>query len=470
MHKCYRYCIHILLGVLLALGLFACSSSNDLDLERRTIAQLCSDTDAKSEVLALMQEWYLWNDEADQTNKYSIDLSTVSDDEALLDFLRYLPSSRDKNFSFITTPAAEQAFFGEGEFVGFGFSLGVHNNTELRISQVTAGSPAANAGLQRGYRLSLIGGDDATTVWLNGDLGAALGPAETGFTQRFVFDDVSGSALPEVQLTKAVVQLTPVSTVEILRDGSDNVIAGYLALDTFISPASDQLRAAFAQFSDAAVRSVIIDLRYNGGGLVLVADLLGSLIAGPANVGNVFTSDRHNSDKAASLDSSVSFFSEPNSIDLDNVVFITSNASASASELLINGLSPYFQTAGKRFAIVGEPTLGKPVGQFGFDYCNDSKRLRAVTFQTFNVNNFGEYFDGLPVDCAANDDLLTARSNISEDSLAAAVEFINTGSCPAVTSAVPSATNGSAQASEANSKQGPILAPQTISQFYTNIY
>ena len=118
---------------------------------------------------------------------------------------------------------------------------------------------------------------------------------------------------------------------------------------------------------------------------------------------------------------------------LERVVFITTRGAGSASELLPNGLAPFTVVA-----LAGESTAGKPVGQSAFDYCNDTLRLRAVTFEIVNANNEGGYFDGLPQPgssiadlCAAPDDLNFALGDPNEASLAAALAFIDTGACPA---------------------------------------
>lgn len=205
-------------------------------------------------------------------------------------------------------------------------------------------------------------------------------------------------------------------------------IAGYLVLSTFISTANQQLRDAFAMFSQAGIQDLIVDLRYNGGGLVSTANLFASLLAGPGSTGLTFSSTEFNSANAMQ-NVSTSFSAEANAITLNRIVFITTGSSASASELVINGLEPYF-TGAREVASVGSATFGKPVGQSGFEFCNSSKLLRAVTFRTTNVNGVGDYFNGLPVDCAAGDDLTRLLGDVNENMLATAISYIQNGSCP----------------------------------------
>ena len=412
-----------------------------------TQAQACISGAGEQEVLSIMEQWYFWNDEADQISKYSGLRSTSSrfgssgldgfdDANDLLDYLRYRPSQFDRNFSYITTPAEEQAFFNEGEFAGYGFSLmRLGLSHEIRITQVYANSPAANAGLERGFSLLTINGRTIQQIDLAEGINEALGPSNVGVSGTFTLLDRQGVELPPVTMSKATVDLDPVSIVSVLEDDMGNPIAGYIFFRTFINTAVDDLRAAFVEFQQASVNDVIVDLRYNGGGLVAIAELLGSLLAGPGNVGNVFYGLEYNS-QAAQFNFQSSFQSEPASIDLDNIVFITTDGSASASELLINGLSPYFDAPGKSLAVVGTPSYGKPVGQNAFDFCNDEHRLRAVTFKTVNVLGVGDYFSGLPVDCVVADDLSELLGDENEASLAAALNYIESGTCAGGTSTV----------------------------------
>lgn len=94
-----------------------------------------------------------------------------------------------------------------------------------------------------------------------------------------------------------------------------------------------------------------------------------------------------------------SYYDKVNALELDRIYFLVTGGSASASELLINNLSPYVDVK-----LVGDSrTYGKPVGYFGWDVMGVD--LYAVSFQTFNADHEGDYFDGLPVDKLVRDDL-----------------------------------------------------------------
>jgi len=103
-------------------------------------------------------------------------------------------------------------------------------------------------------------------------------------------------------------------------------------------------------------------------------------------------------------------------------VVITTRASASASELVINGRRPFIEVR-----VVGDRTYGKPVGQYGFDFCD--KVLYPVAFLGRNARGESEYCDGIPADCAAGDDLDHALADPGEASLSEALFVVRTGRC-----------------------------------------
>jgi carboxyl-terminal processing protease len=445
-------------AIVITLQLAACGGGGS---SAGNTPEACFAGNGRGEVLNIMRQWYLWNDEADQFNKYrNLDLRSFGDADALLDFLRYQPGQFDRGFSYITTPEEEAAFFGEGEFVGFGFGM-IRIGSEIRFSLVYPGSPAGGAGFQRGYRLLAINGRSIAQIEAAEGLGAALGPPQVGFSRTFTVADTAGQTLPPVNLSKAVVMINPVPVVEVF----DNT--GYILFNTFITSAANQLRAAFAELGMANVNNVVVDLRYNGGGLVDVSEVLASLLRGPGHESDIYSETIFNSARDAEISAAYKrtfFHTEANALTLAKIVFITSEGSASASELVINGLAPYFRGQGQ-FALVGSATYGKPVGQFGFDFCNEDYRLRAVTFKSVNVDGEGDYFNGLPVDCAAADDVFHPLGNADETSLAAALNYLETGSCPVASAPGPGISSASGAAAKTRPIMGGGLAGQYAGAF-----
>jgi hypothetical protein len=181
----------------------------------------------------------------------------------------------------------------------------------------------------------------------------------------------------------------------------------------------------FAAFIAEGVTDVVIDMRYNGGGLVRTAELLGDYLGGFANDGLVFSNTEYNADRAAQYNRSSFFARLGNSIDISRVIIIATGRTASASELVTNAMIPYADVW-----IVGDNTYGKPVGQVGLDFCE--KVLRPTAFKTTNADGDGDYFDGLPVDCAAADSLEIAVGAENDPNIVAARSIAETGACPVV--------------------------------------
>lgn len=399
-------------------------------LTSRNIALSCSaDVQRqRQEIRDIMLEWYFFNDELEQQQKYTgLDLNTFPTAEDLLAFLRYRPNQFDRGFSFITTPLADSQFFGEGQFVGFGFGSKFVDSpldAELRLTQVFPGSPAAAAGFARGQRIVTINGRTIAEIGQAEGLSAALGTGDVGVTRTFRLRDSDGGEF-EVAVAKALVTIDPVPSTAIFDIAGVQV--GYVDFRTFISTADDELDLAFAEFESQNVSALVVDLRYNGGGLVSTAERLADLIGGAIAEDRVLSETLFSSAKSA-FNSIERFQHRPGSLTLlRQVVFITTGSSASASELVINALSPHTVVT-----LVGSVTFGKPVGQSGFPFCDDELLLRPVTFETVNSLNEGQYFDGLGVTCGATDGLQFTLGDPTEPSLATALEFIETGSCGSV--------------------------------------
>lgn len=447
--------------------LSACGDSNDTGLFNNTFQNYsnCPVGTEKQEVLDIMQQWYYWNDVAEQSDKYhNIDLSDYADGFHLLNHLRYRPSSHDRGFSYISLPEEDTAFFEEGQYIGYGIGLSpVTAYGEIYITQVFAGSPAADAGVERGYRIVSINGRNILNIVSYEGINSALGADQTGISREFVFADRNGTELTPVILSKEIVTIDAVPLASIIRDGGGNTIAGYLLFRTFVSSAEDDLRSAFATFASEGVDTLIVDLRYNGGGLISTSEVLASLLAGPGNTGNIYANLEYNSARAADNDTSLSFSAEANAITLSSIVFITTRNTASASELVVNGLAPYF-TNPNEVVTIGSRTYGKPVGQSGFDFCNDSLRLRAVTFKSSNVNDDSDYFNGLPATCAATDTYNALLGDENESMLAAALDYVNSGLCTSVTS------TRSIQSADADNSTIRYLTPETAAQEYAGAY
>lgn len=407
----------------------------------------------------VLNEWYLFPDLLDN----SVNPANFTSVQAYLD-ARVAPAraeGKDKGFTFATSIAEENALINSGASAGFGIRLVYDTvNNRVFISEAFESGNGFMAGIDRGTELLAIGVDanslqTVSSLMASGGPQAvidALGPSDTGVSRVIRFAQLGGAVI-EANITKSDFSLDPISDrygTLILNDGGKQV--GYLNFRTFIVGTSDrQLVDSFQQFANAGITEFVIDLRYNGGGLVRIAELMGDLLRN-GNTGQVFSRTVFNANKAAErnetrLFSATTRFFNPTTGELGpseaipsvnpiKIAFITTGNSASASELIINSMLPYVDPA--NIAIIGRNTSGKPVGQFGFDFAECDLRIRAVTFQTVNANGNGEYFNGLagvvPNTCRATDDIFNPLGDVAEDSLDTALSFLRGQSCTPITS------------------------------------
>lgn len=335
--------------------------------------------------------------------------------EAYLDAMRYRPL--DAHFSYVTSRAANQAFYGESQYVGLGFTMSGAGQ-QLVIQQVFPESPAAEAGLTRGSLITAIGGRSIGELIAANEVDIALGPAEEGVAVDLEFADRAG-ALRRVAMTKRVVTIPTVSLTQVYETEGRRV--GYIFFRNFVEPSVAALDEAFAELTAARVDDLVLDLRYNGGGLVRVAQHLASLIGGVRTRGQVLAEYFHN-DKNLHRNEVLRFEDKPNAAALNRLIVIATPASASASELVINALKPFMPVV-----VVGDRTYGKPVGQYQVEFCD--KMLAPVSFTLRNANGEGDYFEGFAPDCPAADDAGHELGDPAEGSLREALVFAATGTC-----------------------------------------
>lgn len=407
----------------------------------------CSLRERQDWAAAQLREWYLFP----ETLPASLDPTPYTSVDTYIDALTATARSqrRDRYFTYVTSIAEENAYYASGETAGFGFRL-TYDPAQRRIlvSESFENTPALNAGIDRGAEILAIGTSTATLRTISSIIASegtngvniALGPNTAGTARVFRFRTAAG-VTSEVTVTKTDFILDPVSNrygYKILDDGGKKV--GYVNLRTFISTADAGLRTAFSAFRAAGVTEVILDLRYNGGGLVSVANTFGDLLGGNRSSSDVFSYTTFRPEKSAE-NSTRFFMPQPQSIAATKIAVIGTSGTASASELVANAFIPYL---GQNIALIGSNTFGKPVGQIALDRPACDDRLRVVAFATQNRDRSAAYFDGLasvmPRTCAASDDITYPLGDPREASIAAALNFLGGRSCTSIALSTASAS------------------------------
>ena len=220
---------------------------------------------------------------------------------------------------------------------------------------------------------------------------------------------------------------------------------GYLMYNGFYAAYDTQLNQIFADFKSQNVTDLVIDLRYNSGGSVNTATRLASMITGQNN-GQIFAKQQWNSKVQSYFNSNnpeslINRFTNTigntgiNSLNLTKVYILTSKSSASASELLINGLKSYIEVVQ-----IGDITTGKNVGSitlYDSPSFNSSGRssshryaMQPICFKIVNADGFGDYASGIRPTTEYKEDLgnLGSLGNVNEPLLSVAIEqIINSG-------------------------------------------
>jgi carboxyl-terminal processing protease len=373
----------------------------------------CSVASQRQALLDFMTNEYFWYQQmhAPDANATTMDAYFRS----MLD----VPTDR---FSFSESTAAYQQLFDEGTFTGYGYSYVETDTTNitLRVRTVEPQGPAYAAGLRRGDTILSVDGHSPAEI-----VAGAAGPVGSdGVARTIDVKDTAGN-VKELQMVSATFPLTPVRDVTLLdatRNGQP-IKVGYLDYTQFVTYSLDDLTNTVASFALQGASELVLDMRYNGGGDVATSRDLASLIAGSRVAGQVFASLRFN-DKNQAKNENYLFNATAQSIpNLARVIVIASGDTASASELVINGLKPFMDVV-----LVGDTTYGKPYGFEPFDNCGTT--YNAVNFESVNSLGVGGYTSGFAPTCPVGDDLDHALGDPNEARLKTALGYIATGQCP----------------------------------------
>ena len=306
----------------------------------------------------------LANDRFTSEADYGNFLSAFQTPETLFESLIYDRDNIDK-FSWITRDyiALEQFLNGVSKSNGLEFDFYVHPGrpTEVFgvIRLVLKNSPAESLGLQRGLIFNAVNGitltEDNFSELLGDDTYTLNFASYDDNETTTLLDDIIESNGASVTLTKTTFNENPVYRSEILEVEGQNV--GYLLYNGFTADYNLQLIDAFSMFQSSGIQHLVLDLRYNPGGSVNTAVLLGSMITGQFN-GRVFTKLEYNddlrgNDRIYNFVNSYPGITLP-TLNLNSLYILTTDASASASEMVINSLAPYIDVLQ-----IGQQTTGK---------------------------------------------------------------------------------------------------------------
>ena len=404
---------------------------------------------------------YLWYSEVPDT-----DPALTNDTSTYFDMLKtsaLTPSGAAKDkFHFTYNTADWIALSGSGAELGYGIDWEVDAPAPPRVvyaRYVEPGSAAAMAGITRGMKLLLTDGVDVVNDGTSANtqkIVDALYPDVAGSAHQFRFTDPATSAILNVTLTSAVVTSDPVPIASTINTTVGKV--GYLLFNSHNAPAEAKLVTAINTLKAAGIQDLVLDLRYNGGGYLDIANELAYMIAGPTQTaGKTFESIQFNA-KHPVTDPVTGTPITPNrfltttqgfsaasgaalpTLGLTRVYVLTTGDTCSASESIINGL----KGAGVTVNQIGVTTCGKPYGFYPEDNCGTT--YFSIQFRGINELGFGDYPDGFSATrtagigapqailpgCGAKDDLAHQLGDPTEEQLRVALKFRENGSCTAI--------------------------------------
>ncbi len=428
--------------------------------------------DEKNWLRSWTHETYLWNTEVADTDPGLHSGTSVAYFDTLKTTALTASNKAKDNFHFSEPTATYLARRNSAASASYGAEFTILSGTvprDVRVAYTEPGSPAEDlAGGQkkliRGTKVLSVNGIDlvngGTTQAQVDQLNAGLFPPTAGVSNTLVVRDPGSSTDRTITLTSASLSTKPVNRTRVVTDGAGNKV-GYILFNTF-SPYSSEndLVTAMQAMSTANVKDLVLDLRYNGGGLLAVASELGYMVAGNTRTtGKTF--DRLSFNALAgtrdpvtgATNAPVPFYNSAQgfslaagtalpSLNLNRVFVLTTGSTCSASEAVINGL----RGVGVDVILVGGQTCGKPYGFYPQDNCGQT--YYTIQFQGVNALGFGDYADGFIANnstaatgvkitgCAVADDYSRELGDTGEGLLSAALGYGVTGTCPTPSSIV----------------------------------
>lgn len=435
------------LTLFVMLAALLCSCTGNLGPEAQKVVE------AKKFIHSQMKIYYYWYTEVPSKADYS----AAGEVE---DFFNGLLVPKDR-WSWMET-GEEYAADVQGTVYGsYGASLGqpleYYRDYDVKVRYVIPGSPFGKAGVTRGWTITHIDGVSKDELVNSGKFSDIFYNPPTTTPRTFTFLDLEGQ-VRELQITAAaVINMRPALISEIYGPedypGLSEKVAYFHYLgfqagkDMNGKAMMDDIKDNMKVFRAAGVKKLILDLRYNGGGDSRASDTLINYLAPASSVGQVYVKRTHNA-KLQNYDQEyeitrISDAAAGNySLDLDRLYVITGSGTASASEMLLNGLKPLMNVEQ-----VGDTTYGKPNGMYVLlypDTDDDMKKYDSGNYSSleyaflpicfYNCNGLGENIpdNGLKPGRGYRPDDLYHDFGPQEDNISACLYHIVNGSYPAL--------------------------------------
>ena len=372
----------------------------------------CSVPDVNRWIDARMRDAYLYAERVPTLDLAPFD-DSVEGAARLVEALRVAPDA----FSRLGERDRDERQFVEGYRTGLGLSVREDAAGTARVRRVRAGSPAERAGLVRGDRVLALDGVPAA------EIGAARWTALETVNEAGVTHGLRvrrGEETPrDITLTSAEYYFyTADKATWHERDGTR---IGYLSLSAFQATTAGELDQQIDWLNGQSIDELIVDLRYNPGGVASVARRFAAQLVGGAYAGEPFVRRRFNA-RYAGLDGTTVLEPAGRSLDLPRFVALVTEETAAAAESLVNGLEPYVDVV-----VIGARTRGQPFTSIPESYCEVTLyAMNAIGSNAAGVSVAG----GIAPDCAVEDEFLHQQEDARDALTAAALDYLTSGVCP----------------------------------------
>jgi len=428
----------ILLAILFSQSIVKCTEDQDDSISYGSINNF---------IWKGLNLYYFWltdspdlaDDRFSSNNEYENFINSFTTPEAIFNHLLVDPSIDRYSVIFSNYTELEQLLNGSQKSNGVDYELRFKqgSTTDLFgwVRYIQPNSDASTKNIQRGSIFYAVNGISLNTSNYKNLLG------QDNYTLNLADFD-NGAINPNgnsVALTKTNYSENPVYIKKVFLEGSKKI--GYLMYNGFFGNYENELNNAFGYFQNEAITHLILDLRYNSGGSVNTATRLASMITGQFN-NQVFAKQQWNykieniinnpEQLLNRFTNSLGNGNGINHLNLNKVYILTTKRSASASELVINGLAPYIDVIQ-----IGDATAGKNVGSitlydsptFRKQNVNPNHKyaMQPIVLKIANANNFSDYTNGLSPSVSQLEDIgnLGILGETSDPILSATINYIS---------------------------------------------
>ncbi len=387
-----RELIRVLLILFCTFTLFSCNRIDDED-SRPNFAEGTTES-VNLWVQDSLKRYYYWAEQMPKKPDYSLPTK---------DFFKSLLSAEDRFSSILNKNDASTYPKTVRSLYGFDYSVLQQNGKTFAIIKlVLKNSPAQNVGLLRGKTITKINGTEINSGNMNQVESMIINSSSPMKLMVGSWENGNITNENEITIYQSFTFDQPLVSKIFEQNGKK---IGYLYIYSFMDGMSSSLANKFAEFKAAGISNLILDLRYNYGGQVAVSAALCAMI--PSGISGdspfiIYKGNKNGGEVKLSFAQQITYDTGSQNFNslftrnlgLHKVYVLTTESTASASEIVINNLKPYMEVVQ-----IGTKTMGKDMSGWDIDDKRNpvkiSWQIHPMIYKLFNSNNEGNYNNGI---------------------------------------------------------------------------